>query len=320
MANARAQAYHNLALMLSAGVPIIKSLNTAVSGIRGSLAKSFSAIAKNVSAGNSLAESMAKHPRVFPRLDVMLIEAAEASGNLPQCLEHLSEWHEFRQRLRRTITSGMILPLLVFHVAALIVPFPAWFLGRTSNTQYLLSVASILAVLYVPAAAVWAVVYLTPKTGPLRRLLDGFVLKIPLLGRAFRQLALSRYCRVFNMLYKAGIPITYVAQFSAEATGNVVFAGWVRGAAESAQAGHPLSDGFSRELPREFRDAWQVGEESGELDNVTERLANMTAQSSELMFSVAMQWFPRIIYALVSIWIIKQIFTIWTSIGSFGTG
>ena len=314
MPSIRAQAYHNLSLMLSAGVPIIKSLHTAVSGLRGDLAKSFLAVAKNVSRGNSLAASMAKYPKVFPQLDVMLIEAAETSGNLPDCLQRLAEWHEFRQSLKRILGSGMMLPMLVFHAAAFIVPFPAWFLGHMSSSQYLLQVASTLAVLYVPAAVIWAIVRLTPKTGLLRRLLDGFILKIPLVGRAFRQLALSRYCRVFHMLYKAGIPITQCTEFAAEATGNVVFAGWLKGATDSAKAGHSVSDGFSRQLPIEFRDAWQVGEESGQLDNVTERLAKMAADSSKILFAEVSQWLPRIIYFFICLWLIKSIFALWSTI------
>ena len=320
MASSHAQAYHNLSLMLSAGVPILKSLNTSVAGLRGSLARTFSEIARNVSLGNSLADSMAQHPGVFARMDVMLVEAAEASGNLPDCLQRLAEWHEFCLRLKRIIVTGMLLPMMVLHAAAFIVPFREWFLRSLTTNQYLLRVICILAVLYVPAAVIWAIVSLTPATGPLRRMLDGFILKIPLVGRAFKKLALSRYCRVFHMLYKAGIPVTQCAEFAAETTGNVVFAGWVKGACRSAQLGHPLSDGFSRELPRDFLEAWQVGEETGELDNVTERLANMAAESSELLFGEISKWLPRIIYFFICLWLIKMIFASWGSIYSIRAG
>ncbi len=120
------------------------------------------------------------------------------------------------------------------------------------------------------------------------------------------------------MLYKAGIPITYVAQFSAEATGNVVFAGWVRGAAESAQAGHPLSDGFSRELPREFRDAWQVGEESGMLDEAASRLADNAADAARRRLTHLCIWLPRIVYFLVCAMMVKMIFKGYSQIPGAG--
>ncbi len=71
--------YHDLAVLLDAGLPILKSLDTVSEGLQGHLRKIFSNLSKSVSKGNTFADSMAEYPKVFDRLDVMLVKLAELS-------------------------------------------------------------------------------------------------------------------------------------------------------------------------------------------------------------------------------------------------
>ncbi|MFB0525187.1 MAG: type II secretion system F family protein, partial [Phycisphaerae bacterium] len=117
-----AVAYYNLSIMLDAGMPLLRSLDTTAAGLKGNLKNAFSVLAKRASAGDSLAETMRKHPWVFAPLDVMLVEVAEMSGNLPQSLKHLSQWYEFCNRLKHIIISGLLLPAVIITIAAPIIP------------------------------------------------------------------------------------------------------------------------------------------------------------------------------------------------------
>ncbi|MBA7659801.1 Type II secretion system protein F [subsurface metagenome] len=299
--------YHDLAVMFEAGLPILKSLNTIASGLRPCLKKVFSDLAGSVSKGNTLTESMAKYPNVFAPLDLMLVETAELSGKLPECFSMLSAWYEFRSRIKRLIISGLMLPLVLIHIAAFVGPLPMLFLGQTTFADYIFEAAATLTLLYVPAAITLAILYLTPRTGLLRRFLDALTLRIPLLGRAVRQLAISRYCRAFNMLYKAGVPIAQCAQKAPGVTGNAIIADFFKGGAESVRAGNPVCDGFSRKLPIDFLNLWQIGEETGELDNSIQKLADNSGQTAEFLFTQLGQWLPRLIYWLVCIVLIIQI-------------
>ncbi len=300
--------YHDLAVMFEAGLPILKSLNTVASGLRPSLKKVFSNLAGSVSKANSLAESMAKYPNVFAPLDLMLVETAELSGKLPECFSMLSAWYEFCNRIKRIILSRLMLPLVLIHIVALIGPFPTLFLGQTTIADYILEVAATLALFYVPAAITLAILYLMPRTGLLRRFLDALTLRTPLLGRAVRQLAISRYCRAFNMLYKAGVPIAQCAQKAPGVTGNAIIADFFKGGAESVRAGNPVCDGFSRKLPIDFLNLWQIGEETGELDNSIQKLADNSGESAQFLFTQLGQWLPRLIYWLICIVIVIKIF------------
>ena len=304
-----ATAYHNLSIMLEAGIPVQRALNTIAAGLKGELRKTFLNLVKGVSAGNCLAETMSKYPNVFATLDVMLVDAADTSGNLSESLKLLSEWYDFSNRLKNRLISGLMLPLVVIHIAALVGPLPYLFMGIINVAGYIIKVAITLALFYIPLSIILATLHLMPNTGTIRRFLDFVVLKIPILGLAVRQLALSRYCRAFNMLYKAGIPIIQCAQQAPGVTGNVIVADVVKGGAESAQAGNMVWEGFSPKLPADFLNIWRIGEETGELDNSIKRLADNTTENAEQLFSEFVQWLPRIIYWLICAVIVIQILT-----------
>jgi general secretion pathway protein F/type IV pilus assembly protein PilC len=309
VAKSPALAYHNLSIMLDAGVPLVRSLNTVGSGLKPHMRNAFLKLAESASKGKTLAETMAQSPKTFNPVDITIIRAAETSGSLPESFHLLAEWHEFSHRIRKKLLSGMILPVLVIHMAALLIPVPAFALGGWQIKTYLISVVIILSLLYIPAALIFVILRMTPKTGPLRRLLDRLTLKIPLcLGRAVYKLALSHYCWVFHVLIKAGVPITDCAEKAAAATGNAVVTDLFKPAAASAKAGRPVSDGLSTKLPMDFLEIWRIGEETGNLDDVTKRLADNNAEDAEFWFAEFARWLPRVVYFLITILMIYFVF------------
>lgn len=308
MASQRALIYDNLSVLLAAGLPILRSIPTSVSGMKGRLPTAFNALAKRISIDGGLAESMARYPKAFSQMDVLVVEAGEISGNLSQCLKLLSHWYAFRDRLRQIVISGMMLPFLLIHLAAILGHAPALLLGLININQYLFQVAQTLALFYVPPVLIYTAVRLTPKTGFFRRLLDSVTLRIPVLGQAVKHLALSRYCRVFHMLLKGGVPVIQSAQKASEHTGNIIITDMLAGGAKSALTGKPVSDGFSKQLPENFIKSWQIGEDTGEQENVVERLVEDTTQISERLFKELAQWTPKLVYFLVSLYIIASIF------------
>ncbi len=307
MAIAREQVYRNLAVLLEAGVPLIRSLRTAVPAASGRTAKGFSALAEGVSAGDGLAGTMAKHPDVFTPLEVLLVEVGETSGELPESMRLLADWYAFRRRLRRIIQSGLLLPLLLFHALAVLGPLPGLFLGRTGLAGYLAQVAGVLAALYVPAGVVLAIVHLSPRAGQVRRVLDRAALGIPLLGGGIRQLALGRFCRGFQALFRAGVDVIRSVELSSDAAGNTIVAAWLRAGADSARAGGDVSEGFSGRLPREFLESWRIGEQTGQLDEAAGRLAETALESAESTFVALGTWLPRLLYLIICLVMAVQI-------------
>jgi len=310
-------AYHNLANMLDAGVPVQRSINTLIPGLTPRLQKAFQALADGVAQGNPLAETMVLHPKVFDPVDIMLVDVGEESGNLPDMIALLSKWHEISARMRKRIISGLLLPVLVLTIAAFVYPLPGFVLGVISLKSYLLTVVGILMLFWVPAGIIFLIVRTTPATGPARRVLDTVVLRVPVLGSAVHRLAIGRFCWAFHMLCKAGIPYSESVDMALSVTGNAVIADQFAPAAESVKAGELMSTGFSKKLPLDLVEMWKTGEETGMLDDVTKRLANNYSEQAEFWFSQFTYWFPRFIYLLICIVLIIMIFNlagkIWTS-------
>ena len=314
MANIRAVVYNNLATMLEAGVPIRKSMQTAILASRGRLRRAWQDVDEAVRQGDSLSQEMRKHPREFALLDVMLTEAGEHSGNLPQAMKRLSQWYELCGRTKNMVVSAMVLPVLVLTMAAFVIPFKSWFMGEIDGVGYLLEAAKPMAVLFVPLGLIWAIVRFTPRTGVLRKLVDGLSLKIPLVGKAAKQLALSRFFRAFHTLFKAGVEVIRCVEMSADGAGNAVVRDWLLPGAQSAREGHLVSDGFGKAFPKDYLDIWQMGEESGKLEEVTERLARISTEKAEWLIAQIAKWLPKLVYAIIAIWMIKMVFTMWSKI------
>jgi type II secretory pathway component PulF len=307
----RATMYHNLSTLLDAGMPIIRALGIIAEGLKGQQQRVFANIRKSVQRGTSLAQSMSQYKGHFGRMDIDLVETAEMSGNLGAAFAMLSNWYEFRARINRIILSGLVLPAAIILIASLVVPLPGLVLGTTGLTDFILAAISISAWVYLPVAVVLAILFLGEKIPFLRLILDSIILRIPILGQAVFHVSIARYCRAFNMLYKAALPITQCTVKATEATGNAVVAGLFKGGAASVAAGDMAYKGFSKRLPSEYLSLWSVGEESGQLDKTVDKIAEIAEDRAQLYFTEFARWLPRFVYAIICAIMIIMIFKAW---------
>ena len=239
----------------------------------------------------------------------MLVQTAEMSGNLPECFRLLTNWYEYRNRLMRIIKTGLFLPLLVLHIAAFIIPFLDTPLGDMTLGGYFFQVLKVLALFYISFLALLVSYKLIRKNRGLSKLLDAFILRIPILGRGIWHLSISKYCRAFNMLYKAGVPITQSLTQATQQAGNTVVCGLFEGGAISAAAGNTACDGFSSRLPSEYLNLWRIGEETGELEKTVDKIAEIAGDRAELILTLCAKWFPWIVYGIICIFLIIKIFS-----------
>ena len=318
MANKLEPIYHNLSVMLEAGVPIIKALRHSGQAGQRHWRRAFDALADHVADGDALADAMRKNPRRFVPLDIQLVQVGEESGNLPLMLGELSGWYALRNKLNRIIRSGMTLPVMIFHFAAFFIPGMAYITssltgGSMTMTDVVWKMIHILSWMYVPAATILFIINFTPKTGPLRWLLDLIILKIPCVGYAFKHLALSRFCQNFHLCYSAGVPMLRTCQVAMDGAGNVIVGNWFKPTLEMIRDGKSVSEGLpTSRLSAEFLASWENGEQSGKLDTATQRLASHASERAENMFMQIGDWLPRIVYCLVCMYLIKKIFEIFS--------
>ena len=156
MSAKRSQVYDNLAHLVAAGVPIVRASRTAGKGMRGKVARSMDGISREMEQGCMIGEALRKRPGVFPPLDVMVIEVADGAGSLPEGLRMLAQWYDLMARIKRTVISGMVLPVVVLNIAAFVYPVPQFLLSGLTPAGYIQQVFMTLMAFYVPVLAIVA--------------------------------------------------------------------------------------------------------------------------------------------------------------------
>jgi type IV pilus assembly protein PilC len=309
-----AQAYYDLSVMMDAGVPILRSLDITIEGRQGYIKQVLKRIRETISKGSSLAEALDQHRNVFPQLDRMLIEAAETSGALGLSFKMLSEWHEFVHRITRQLQMGLIYPVLILHMGAFIAAVPTAVMGGFTPWGFAMSVLHPLLYLYIPAAVVIVFVLLRDRSALLRWPLDFFVLRIPVLGQAVYHMSVCRYAKAFAMMYAAGVPITEVTERATRATGNEIIERLFAGGKESVRAGGLAWEGYSKRLPPQYLHLFQIGEETGELDKTAEKIAEISGDRADLLFTEFAKWLPKIVYFAIMIYLAAKVIALWQQV------
>jgi type IV pilus assembly protein PilC len=291
--------YRTLAEMLRAGMVASVALDSCahVVPVAGDAARV-------VEQGQPLSEAFARFPRIFPADQVRLLQVAERSGSVDATLSDLADYAGEMIRARRTIVSGLMLPAVVIHVAALVLPLPGLILG-SGVTGYLVSSLGFLAVIW---GAVGAVVLFARRASP--DTLDAVLRKIPVAGEAWRELQRWRMASALRMLMRTSLDMPASLRFAAEVCHSAQLTATLRVAADAAERnGEPASVSLraSGALPPDVLALWRNGEQTGGLDATFTRLANRFAESFNARLQVIAAWFPRIIYFVVTIYLVVQI-------------
>ena len=123
-------------------------------------------------------------------------------------------------------------------------------------------------------------------------------------------MAFARFCAGFQALYVAGAATEECARQAAIMCGSPTVARLVRGGADAARRGEPVSNGFSPRTPAELVAAWQTGEESGRLEATLSRLSTLYVGQAETRLTEFARWLPRIIYIAVVFYLAYIILTL----------
>lgn len=305
------QVYDSLATMLNSGLDIKESLNTSARGAKKDLHDAIIAVKKSVEKGDTLAKAFRKQSRVFPLMDRTLVDVGEQSGRLPHVFKSLADWYRFKKKILSMILSGLNYPMFNLAAAAVIMPLPYLFSATASKYFYL--VFTNFVTFFVPPVLVIAFYLKASKQGSLRVYLEKICLKIPLVGHAIWNLSLGRYCFGFWMLYESGVSIEKCAQIGAELSENKVISDMLIGGKKSAQEGNPVSAGFSSELPADFISIFKVGEVSGKLGETLKKLYKNHIEKAEIFIKEVSTWVPRIVWAIVAIYMASNIISFWSS-------
>ena len=283
-----------MATFIRAGIPILDGIEVvreqAVSKLFRQTLDDLSAQLRN---GEPLSSSLARHPRVFSRLYVDMIVAAEATGELDAVLDQLARYLERAEATSRRIRQAMLYPGIVLCLAAGVVAilvtvvlpsFVALFADFEAElplpTQILLAVGAFGGNYGVQTmAAIFTLIFaymLVRNTTRVRRLRQRVVLHLPVVGGLVKLGMESRFARTLGILLRAGVPIARAFDIATTGTGNETYIRRLRPVRDGLLAGEgitvPLraSGLFGSLLIQMIK----VGEETGTLDRYLDQAAD----------------------------------------------
>jgi general secretion pathway protein F len=258
-------------------------------------------IKEEITAGNNLAEAMAKHPRYFNDLYVNMVRAGEASGHLDVVLVRVADYLQKQATLKGKVISAITYPCIMVFVGIAVVIFLMTFVvPRITRilsergqplpwmTEVLMAFSSVVKdywILMVIAAAVAFLVWkaaLQTEAGRLKW--DTFLLRIPFFGVLFAKQAISRFALTFSTLLKSGLPaldsLKVVSLVVNNARMTQVINDIHQRIVEGADIATPIRR--SKVFPPMVGYMVSVGEQSGQLEDVLDRVAQSYEEELDL--------------------------------------
>ncbi len=290
-----------LATMMSAGIPLLRSLEVLRRQSQNSLLTStIEQIELDIESGESLSQAIQRHPKVFDHLYVSMVRAGEAAGALDTVLDQLATTLERAAAMRQKIRSAMSYPVVVsvmvvaVVVAMLVFVVPTFAsiyddLGGTLPlpTRVLVATSGLLTgqlplVVMVALTAGFGFRRWSKSSGGRYRL-DGLKLAAPIVGPLARKSALGRFGRTMAVLTRAGVPVLETLRITSETVGNAVLARAIDTTRDAVGRGEPMAEQLERsgEFPALVVQLVSVGEESGALDQMFEIIGTSFEEETE---------------------------------------
>jgi type IV pilus assembly protein PilC len=247
----------------------------------------------DITTGTQLSMAMARHPHIFPSLYVDMIRSAEVSGRLDETLRQLATYMSREESSARKVRNAMIYPFIVLALAAMVIVVLIGFVlpafvrlfqdfgaQLPLPTRILLTIGEIcrdhLPLVLLGLGVLFASPVLLIQTERGKEFYDGFVLRLPLLGRCVRYAIVERYLRTMATLARSGVPIAQMLQTSAQSVGNRTYAKALKEVRPQMLSGEGLAAPLARTrlFPRLMIQMIKVGEETGHLDSNLEEAAD----------------------------------------------
>ena len=288
-------ATRQLATMIGAGIPLVQAFDIIANSQDSPAVQALMLKVKNdIEGGTALSAALAKHSRHFDDLYINLVAAGEQAGALEVLLAKIATYREKTQSIKSRIRKALFYPAAVTVVALLVtvillvfvIPqFESLFAGfgaelptltrmviaasdfvRTSGWTLGLLVA-------MSAVTIFQVARRLPRV---RQWLQRAILRAPVIGSIVDMAATARYSRTLAITFAAGTPLVQALEPVARATGNIVYEGAVLNIRDEVATGQRLQQAMkmSGVFPTTATRMIGVGEESGALDAMAERVAD----------------------------------------------
>jgi type IV pilus assembly protein PilC len=289
------------ATMVNSGLPILRALSILSDQTENKeLSRVLGEARLDVEQGASLSGALAKHDHVFNNLYISMVRAGETGGSLDSTLVRLAEMIEGEVKLRGKIKSAMTYPVAVVALVLLIMSAMLLFVVPQFESIY----ASLDAKLPLPTRSLlfvsdifktyWYMFFGSAlaarfffrrwkKTEAGREMVDSIKLRVPVFGSLFHRTALSRFSSTLAMLLRSGVPILQALEIVSETVNNKVIGKAITDVQLSVRDGESIAKPLSKHgvFPPMVVQMISVGEETGQVDTMLEKIAQFYDQEVE---------------------------------------
>lgn len=293
-----------LSVMASATVPIVQALRILTEQTKNPRMKKIVAeIGDEVDGGAKLSQALAKYPKVFSDFFISMVRSGETSGKLDDVLNYLADQQERDYDLQSKIKGAMIYPAFIvtglvivgFLMSIFVLPKLTAILTE-SGTELPVTTKALIwgsnfmksywwAVLLLMVGSFFGFRFLTGGGGPLKHQWDYIKLKLPVFGGLFQRIYIVRITRSLSTLIKGGVPLVTALKIAADVVGNFVYEDLLRKTVKEVEDGRSIASLMleSQEVPAMVSQMMRVGEETGKLDQILEKLTGFYSQELENM-------------------------------------
>lgn len=286
-----------LSAMVSAGVPLLRALNSLEQHTESAgLKKVLAVIIKDVESGAALADALAKHPGAFSDVYINMVRAGEAAGILDEILKRIALQQEKNATIRKKVKSAMTYPMVLIFITILaffgLMLFVIPQIGKIlldlggpdaelpALTQGMLGLSNILTSFWyiILPAVIGGVIgvlrYIRTPKG--KAIFHRLILKLPGIKSIVMKVSVARFARTFAALMGAGVAVLEALNVTAHAVGNVAYEQALIDAAEAVKNGDTLSSVIEKNMlfPAIVAQMLAVGEETGQTDTVLLKVAD----------------------------------------------
>ncbi len=284
-----------LATMMKAGVPLVQSFDIVGEGLENpNMRQVVSSLKNDVASGSGLAVALEKYPQYFDELFVSLVASGESSGTLETMLDRVATYKEKSEQLKAKIKKALTYPIAVVVVslivtALLLVKVVPQFASTFSSfgselpafTLFVLNISNfaqawwfLILVFVIAGVAVYKEIH--KRSAAFREAQDRVMLKAPVVGDIVFNSVIARFSRTLATTFSAGVPLVDALESVVGAAGSIPYAKAIRQIKDDVTTGSTLYNSISATgmFPLMLLQMVSIGEESGALDAMLEKVAN----------------------------------------------
>ena len=293
-----------LSVMASATVPIVQALRILTEQTANPrMKKIISEIGDEVDGGAKLSQALSHYPKVFSDFFISMVKSGETSGKLDDVLNYLADQQERDYDLQSKIKGAMIYPTFIvvgliivgFLMSIFVLPKLTAILTESGAELPITTKALVWGsdfmknywwvVMIAMSGSVFGFRFLTGRTGPLKSQWDYIKLKLPVFGNLFQRIYIVRITRSLSTLIMGGVPLVTALRIAADVVGNAVYEDLLRKTVKEVEDGRSIATLLieSEEVPAMVSQMMRVGEETGKLDQILDKLTGFYSRELENM-------------------------------------